>query len=120
MQMPNGIELITIQSFTNEEKQATYQVFCGVIKADGVVVQAENNMLSELRKLFNITDEHVINSRKYSIEDIVNIHRNMQDLKKMFLIKYMAQLCFVDGTVHPEEESLVFNYAKLINCPDMG
>lgn len=120
MKKPNGIELLTIQSFTREELKATYQTFCGVIRIDGTVHPAETQMLKELRELFNITDDIVVASRSYSVDEIVDIHRNMQDIKKVFLIKYMSQICFVDGNVHPAEEEFVLNYAKLINCPDMS
>lgn len=119
MKKPNGIELLTIQSFSQEELKATYQTFCGVIRADGTIHSAETQMLKELRELFNITDDIVVASRSYSFDQIVEIHRNMPDIKKAFLIKYMSQICFIDGSVHPVEESLVLNYAKLINCPDM-
>ena len=99
--------------------QATYQVLCAAIRADGNVAKEEVELLHNIKQLFGITEDIIIASRNLSYEQCIEIHRKMGDIKKILLIKYMSQLCIVDGDIDFREDHLVTSYAQIIGCPDM-
>lgn len=113
------LEKLAINSFDAKELQASYQALCGAIQVDGNVAKEEVMLLRNIKQLFGITEDIVIASRNLSYEQCIEIHRKMDDIKKILLVKYMAQLCIVDGEIDFREDHYVTSYAQIIGCPDM-
>ena len=111
-------EMAVIKSFSHTEKQAFYQTICGVIRMDGRVDKTETSLLSEFKRILNITDDIIIKSRLLSLDEIINILKAMSDVKKIVLLKYMAKMALVDGQITREEDYGVLHIAKLIDAPE--
>lgn len=113
----NFISQQIVSSFSDLEKQAAYQVFCGAIRADGKVTEQELALLTEIRQQLLIYDSDVIASRKLSEEDITRVLKNLPDFKKLYIIKFIAMLCLSDNEVHPFEAGFVNYIAEKIGAP---
>ena len=84
---------------------------------DGRVDKTETSLLSEIKRILNITDDIIIKSRLLSLDEIINILKAMSDVKKIVLLKYMAKMALVDGQITREEDYGVLHIAKLFNLP---
>ena len=107
-----------ISSFTSAEKQAIYQVLCAAVKIDGKVDDREMQVLSEIVDTLQITEGEIINSRIHQ-DSSFSVLQNMPDIKKPYVMKFVALICLADGQADPKEVAFVSWLAQEIKAPSI-
>ncbi len=107
---------LALMTFSSRERQATYQVLCGMMAVDGDRDPREKRIIEDCMAAMNFTESERVASRSLSVSQQLQILKSMDQLKKVYLAKFLAQVSVADGVVTREENGL-FTY--LLNVLDL-
>lgn len=110
---------MALAQFTSVEKQSMYQLLCGAMVVDGNRDSREIALINEVSKIMNFTVAEQQASRSLSGETMINILRSMDDFKKIYVAKFMAQVLLADGIVTQKEEQFFMYMKDLLQLPDV-
>jgi len=110
---------MVLSTFTSLEKQSLYQLLCGAMIVDGNRDSREISIINEVNQVVHITVADVEASRKLTEPVISNCIREMDDLKKAYVAKFLAQVVLADGNVTQKEEKFFYYMMDYLNLPVM-
>lgn len=105
--------------FSSLEKQSLYQVVCAATPTDGTRNAYEKAAIKEIVEVIKLTDTEMKASRRLTNNIMIDTLRNMSQMKKMYVGKFMAMVMSADNAVSPQDEAF-FNYmARTLELPDI-
>lgn len=105
--------------FSSLEKQSLYQVVCAATLTDGTRNAYEKAAIKEIVEVIKLTDTEMQASRRLTNNIMIDTLRNMSQMKKMYVGKFMAMVMLADNAVSPQDEAF-FNYmARTLELPDI-
>ena len=110
---------LAMRSYTALERESIYQMICGAMSVDGYRAPQESRLVEEIVNLIGLTSEERVASRSLSSEVMTRALKNMDDLKKCYLAKFIAQIVLADGVIDPKENAFVEYYFNLLEIPKM-
>lgn len=113
------MDRMILSSFTSKEKQAFYQLLCGAMIIDGDRDPREKAVIEHVMELIGLTDQERQASRLSSTESQIATMKAMDESKKKYLGKYMAQVILADGIVTPKEHGWFNFMLNLLEIPDI-
>ena len=110
---------MALSQFTSIEKQSMFQLLCGAMMIDGKRDSSEVAIINEISRIMNFTVEEHQASRSLSAETMTKVLRNMDDFKKIYVAKFMAQVILADGIVTSKEEQFFIYMKDMLQLPDV-
>ena len=108
---------MVLASYTAAERQALYQMLCGMMVIDGYSDPREKAIIEEIVAAISLSEQERIASRLISTEDQTKTLKNMEMGKKCYVAKFLAQVALADGQVS-RKESVFFNYyTQILDLP---
>ena len=108
-----------LSQYTSLEKECIYQVVCAAMIADGERDPRELRLVEEIVDVIGLTPQEREASRKLDEPSITRVIRSMDDLKRIYVGKFMAQMVLADGVVTEREEMFIrYAFARL-NIPEV-
>ena len=90
-----------------KEKTAAARVISDIIKADSIIEKTEMEMLSELRKKFDIRSEHLQKGQGITFSEALSVLREMDTDDAEEFIDAVYNLSISDGSCCPSEAQLI-------------
>jgi len=90
-----------------KEKVAAARVISDIIKADSIIEKTEMEMLSELRKRFDIRSEHLQKGQSITFSEALSILREMESEEAEVFMDAVCNLSVSDGSCCPSEAQLI-------------
>ena len=90
-----------------KEKVAAARVISDIIKADSIIEKTEMEMLSELRKTFDIRSEHLQKGQGITFSEALSILREMDLEEAEDFLDAVCNLSISDGSCCPSEALLI-------------
>lgn len=103
------------RTFSSLEKQATYQIMCGVMIVDKNVDPREQQVVSEISEAMGLTKADIIASRSKTPEILSEVVRKMPEDKRFLVARAISTIALADGKVLNIEEAFVQHLAKQLN-----
>ena len=108
---------LALMSFSSLERQATYQVLCGMMAVDGDRDPREKRILEDCMAVMNFTESERVASRSLSVNQQLQILKSMDYLQKIVLAKCLANVSIADGVVTREENGLFMYLLDILDLP---
>ena len=105
--------------FTSLEKQSIYQAVCGAMICDGDRDPREIRVVEEVVNIIGLTQNERVASRQLDKQAITTCIRNMSDLQRIYVGKFIAQIILADGKVTPSEHIFFNHIAQKFNLPNL-
>lgn len=114
MEIPYEIQEM-FSTFTSLEKQATYQIMCGVMIVDKNIDPREQQIVAEISSAMGLSQADIIASRSKTPEIFTDVIKAMPDEKRFLVARAISSVALADGKVLNIEEAFVQHLAKLLN-----
>ena len=108
---------LALRLFSSREKQAAYQVLCGMMAVDGDRDPREKRIIEDCMAVMNFTDSERVASRSLSVSQQLQIIKSMDTAQKIVLTKCLANVSIADGIVTREENALFMYLLNLLDLP---
>lgn len=109
---------MALASYTSAERQALYQMLCGMMIIDGYSDPREKAVIEEVIAAINLSSQERIASRTISTEEQMKTLKDMEMVKKCYVAKFLAQVALADGKVSREEQLFFSYYSKVLGLPE--
>ena len=113
------LDKIALSHYSSIEKQSMYQMICGALSVDGDRDPRELQMVEEIVSLIGLTPSERQASRSLDGNTMIRILRSMDDMKKLYLAKFISQVVLADGKVDPKEDAFVRYYFDILEIPEI-
>ena len=90
-----------------KEKVAAARVISDIIKADSIIEKSEMEMLTDLRKRFEIRSEHLQKGQGITFSEALSILRDMEPDDAEVFLEAVYNLSISDGSCCPSEAQLI-------------
>lgn len=104
---------MALASYSSEERQALYQIVCGMMIVDDNIDPREKRIIEEIVSITGLSESERIASRSIPVESQIRTLKGMDIVKKCYVAKFIAQVAIADGMITKEEHEF-FSY-----CTDM-
>ncbi len=111
--------MMVLTYFTPLEKQSIYLLLCGAMVIDGNRDLRKVAIINEVKQVIEITVADIEASRKLSEPTTTNCLRNMDELKKAYLVKFVCRIVLANGIVNDKEKAFINYYFSLLEIPQM-
>lgn len=110
---------MALSQLTSLEKQSLYQLLCAAMVVDGNRDPREMAVINEVKQLTGMTASDLEASRKLTEPVMTSCLRNMEDFKKMYVGKFIAQVVLADGVVSDIEEKFFYYLHDKLGLPNI-
>ena len=110
---------MALSQLTSLEKQSLYQLLCAAMIVDGQRDSREMAVINEVVQLTRMTSSDLEASRKLTEPVMASCLRNMEDFKKMYVGKFIAQVMLADGVVSDIEEKFFYYLHDKLGLPNI-
>jgi len=108
-----------LSQYSSLEKESIYQVVCAAMSIDGERDPREIRLVNEIVDIIGLTDAERVASRSLDEPTMSQAIRNMPDIKRVYVGKFIAQMLLADGKV-TDREQFFFDYLfKHLNLPEV-
>ena len=114
------IDKIALSHYSSLEKQSLYQLLCAAMNSDGVQDPREKSIIEEIVCLIGLSGEERQASRSLDANTMTDVLKNMEDMKKLYVGKFMAQIILADGVVTQKEEAFFNHFFRVLNLPQIS
>lgn len=108
---------MALASYTSAERQALYQMVCGMMIIDKNVDPREKRMVEEIVSVIGLSEYERSASRNVPTESHLRTLKAMETVKKCYVAKFLAQVALADGAVTREEDAFFSYYTNLLGLP---
>ena len=110
---------MALSQFSSLEKECIYQVVCAAMIVDGEKDPRELQLLDDIVHIIGLNQSEIVASRSLDEATMSRIIRNMEEFKRMYVGKFIAQMLFVDEKV-TQREQMFFDYlVNRLNLPQI-
>ncbi|MDN0051753.1 hypothetical protein QVN91_01985 [Bacteroides caecigallinarum] len=103
--------------FESKERQALYQLICGVRLIGKHHMVEKENYIYDVTQVVGISSQDKEKSRSLTREEMVMTMKNMEDIKKLYLAKFASKVALIGGISQQETIFLNMLY-KEIEVPE--
>ncbi|MCR4853323.1 MAG: TerB family tellurite resistance protein [Prevotella sp.] len=108
---------MALSQFSSLEKESLYQVVCAAMMVDGVKDPREVKLVEEIVNIIGLSPSERAASRQLDEPTMSRTIRNMSELKRAYVAKFIAQMILVDGKIAPIEEKFFYYICDSLNLP---
>jgi uncharacterized membrane protein YebE (DUF533 family) len=110
---------IAISQFSSLEKECIYQVVCAAMIVDGEKDPKELQLLNDIVNVIGLTPSERAASRSLDEPTMTRTIRNMDEFKRAYVGKFIAQMLLADEKI-TQKEQLFFDYlVNRLNLPQL-
>ena len=106
-----------LSQYSSIEKESIYQVVCTAMIIDGERNPREIKLINEIADTIGLSGAEREASRHLDQQTMTRAIRNMNDLQRAYVAKFIAQVILADGIVTEREEKFFFYICKELNLP---
>ena len=104
----SAIDRMALSQFSSLEKESIYQVVYNTMLVDEEKDPREHQLVEEIVDIIGINDEEREASKQLDESTVIETIRNMSNLQRAYVAKFIAQMVLADGEVN-DHERLYFN-----------
>lgn len=113
----SALDRMILSQYSSIEKESIYQVICAAMIVDGDRDPRERRLIEEIVDTIGLTDAEREASRRLDQPTMSRVIRNMNDLQRAYVAKFIAQVILADGKVTEREEKFFFYICNELNLP---
>lgn len=99
---------MALSQFSPVEKESIYQIVCNTMLVDEEKDSREQQLVEEIADIIGINQEEREASKQLDETTVIETIRNMTNLQRAYVAKFIAQMVLADGKVD-DQERLYFN-----------
>ena len=111
------IEKMILSEYSAIERECVYQVVCAAMIVDGERDPRELKLVEEIVGAIGLSEYEREASRHIERSKIVQVIRNMYDLKRAYVAKLIAEVILADGKITEREEMFFYSICSELNLP---
>lgn len=113
----SALDRMILSQYSSIEKESIYQVICAAMIIDGDRDPRERRLIEEIVDTIGLTDAEREASRHLDQPTMSRVIRNMNDLQRAYVAKFIAQVILADGKVTEREEKFFYYICSELNLP---
>lgn len=113
----SDLDKIALRQYTSLEKQCVYQVVCAAMICDGEKDYRETQLVEKIVLAIGLSQQERESSRRLDEPTMVKVIRGMDDLKRIYVGKLIAQMILADGKVTQREQMFSQYIFDRLNIP---
>lgn len=111
------LDKMILSQYSSIEKESIYQVVCAAMNVDGDRDPRECKLIEEIVDTIGLTGAEREESRRLDQPTMARAIRSMNELKRAYVAKFIAQVILADGKVTAIEEKFFFYICNELNLP---
>ena len=113
----SALDRMILSQYSSIEKESIYQVICAAMIIDGDRDPRERRLIEEIVDTIGLTDAEREASRYLDQPTMSRVIRNMNDLQRAYVAKFIAQVILADEKVTEREEKFFYYICSELNLP---
>jgi uncharacterized tellurite resistance protein B-like protein len=114
-----SLDRMILSQYSSLEKESIYQIVCAAMSIDGERDPREIRVVNEIVDVIGLTESEREASRRLDEPTMSQAIRSMNEIKRAYVGKFIAQVILADGKV-TQREQFFFDYLfQHLNLPEM-
>ena len=114
------IDKLILSQLSSIEKQCIYKVVHAAMMIDGERNTSKIQLAIEIAGAIGLTKKELKASRRIDNHIVTQVIRNMDNVKKTYITRFVAHMILIDGEVSPREQDFFYSISTHLYLPPIN